>query len=365
MSKRIGIVMSSLSGGGAEKMVLNLSQRFSTKGYVIKLYLANKSGDYIDRIPPEIEIFDMGAQRQIGSLFPLIRYLSSDPPDVLLSTGTGMNVISCLAKQISRSDTKLVIRVQNTMSKSIYEGSRPEHRLLPFLVKTLFPTADEIIAISEGVASDLSSITRVDEKDISIIYNPVINNSLLDLAKENPSHKWFKQNDVPIILGVGRLVPQKDFSTLIRAFKRVRENREAKLIILGKGKEKDRLQRLATQLNLTPYISFPGFVENPYAYMSSSDLFVQSPAWEGFGNVLVEAMACGTPVVSTDCPHGPAEILEHGRFGLLVPVGDSKALANAISFTLGSPMPATALQKRAMNFTVERIADEYIDVLLD
>ncbi|NLO89188.1 MAG: glycosyltransferase, partial [Clostridia bacterium] len=187
-----------------------------------------------------------------------------------------------------------------------------------------------VVAVSQGVADDLVKTTGLMRELIKVIYNPIVTPELLEKAKESIGHPWFKPGQPPVILSAGRLTAAKDFPTLIHAFARVRAERLARLMILGEGEERPNLESLVRELGLESDVSMPEFVENPYAYMARAAVFVLSSAWEGFGNVLVEAMAVGTPVVSTDCPSGPAEILEGGKWGKLVPVGDVEKLAKAL-----------------------------------
>ena len=191
----------------------------------------------------------------------------------------------------------------------------------------------------------------------------MITSELLVRAKEPLDHPWLKPGAPPVILGTGRLVTPKDFSTLLRAFARVRVQRKARLVILGEGNRREELESLAQQLGVSADVALPGFVANPYPFMERAAVFVLSSAWEGFGNVIVEALACGCPVVSTDCPGGPSEILDDGAYGPLVPVGDDAAMAEAILAVLESSRDSGRLQARAAVFSEERAIDNYSDVL--
>jgi glycosyltransferase involved in cell wall biosynthesis len=225
-----------------------------------------------------------------------------------------------------------------------------------------YPWADGIIAVSQGVADDLGQITRLSSDRIQVIYNPIVLPELFTLAQEPVEHPWFKPGEPPVILGVGRLHPQKDFPTLIRAFAEVRKVQQARLMILGDGPERQALTTLVSELGLIEDVAFPGFVQNPYAYMSKAAVFVLSSAWEGLGNVLVEAMAIGTPVVSTNCESGPGEILDGGKYGRLVPVGDSRAIAQAITSVLAGN--TQKLDPGWLDqFTLEVCVQKYIDLL--
>jgi glycosyltransferase involved in cell wall biosynthesis len=223
--------------------------------------------------------------------------------------------------------------------------------------------ADCIVAVSEGVADDLVSEVGLPRSAIRVIYNPVVTPELAARAEEPLVHPWLVPGSAPVLLAAGRLSAQKDFPTLLRAFARVRAARPARLIILGEGELRAQLEAQAVALGLGEDVQFPGFVENPYAYMRRAGVFVLSSAWEGFGIVLVEAMACGAPVVSTDCPVGPAEILEGGRYGPLVPIGDDGALAHAILSALDCPMDPERLRARAGDFALEKIGRQYLEVL--
>ena len=185
-----------------------------------------------------------------------------------------------------------------------------------------------------------------------------------DALAELAGSLWFADGAPPVLLGAGKFKPQKDLSTLIRAFAMIRASRPARLIILGEGPQRKTLQALCTELGVLEDVAFPGFVDNPFAYMARSKVFVLSSAWEGFGMVLAEAMACGCPVVSTDCPSGPAEILEDGRYGPLVPVSDPEKMSAAIASTLDDPLPVETLRQRAAVFSDASAATLYRQVLL-
>jgi glycosyltransferase involved in cell wall biosynthesis len=234
---------------------------------------------------------------------------------------------------------------------------------MPWLAKQFYRKADCIIAVSEGVADDLVSVAGLARSEIRVIYNPVVTPELVARAEEPLVHPWLVPGAAPVVLGAGRLSPQKDFATLLRAFAQVRAARPVRLIILGEGELRGQLEAQAAALGVSEDIQFPGFVDNPYAYMRRAGVFVLSSAWEGFGIVLVEAMACGAPVVSTDCPVGPAEILDGGRYGPLVPVGDGGALAQSILSMLDRPMDPERLRARAGDFALDKIGRQYLEVL--
>ncbi|HEY9644103.1 MAG TPA: glycosyltransferase, partial [Coleofasciculaceae cyanobacterium] len=215
--------------------------------------------------------------------------------------------------------------------------------------------------VSQGVADDLAQLLNVPLEKIKVIYNPIVTPDLLLKAREPIHHPWFAPNQLPVILGAGRLMHQKGYPILIRAFAQVRQQYPCRLVIIGNETDyKLELKALAQSLGVAEDIDMPGFQSNPYAYMGNATIFVLSSLFEGLPSVLIEAMATGTPVVSTDCKSGPAEILDNGKYGQLVPVGDADKLAEAILATLANPLQPEMLQQRAQDFTVEAIAQEYL-----
>jgi glycosyltransferase involved in cell wall biosynthesis len=230
-------------------------------------------------------------------------------------------------------------------------------------------TADAIVAVSNGVADDLATTAKIPRQRISTIYNPVVGPDILDLAEEPLDHPWFDRDAPPVILAAGRISPQKDYSTLIRAFSRVHAKRKVRLIILGAeghgcADYVQEVRSLASQHPIAEDVLFAGFVANPFAYMARASLFVLSSAYEGLPGVLIQALACGCPVVSTDCPSGPMEILDGGRYGALVPVGNETAMAEAIATTLDNPIDAAVLKARADYFSIDQAIDGYLRLLL-
>jgi glycosyltransferase involved in cell wall biosynthesis len=230
---------------------------------------------------------------------------------------------------------------------------------MPFV----YARVDQVVAVSQGVAEDTLNITGLPQERVRVIRNPVVSPRMFELSREPVDHPWFNNLGAPIILGAGRLTPEKDFATLIRAFARIRVQKDCRLMILGEGRLRPDLEELAIDLNIADAVALPGFVSNPCAYMARASLFVLSSAWEGSGNVLTEATALGTPVVATDCPSGPRELLQDGRYGPLVPVGDADKLAEAMLETLQHPLPPETLQEAAAEYTVENSARHYLEVM--
>jgi len=359
--KRIALFFPSLHGGGAERVMLNLAWGLVNKGVNVDLVLTRAEGAFAQQIPKGVRVFDLKASRAIASLPGLVGYLRRETPYALLSAIDHNNVVAVMARKIARVPVRLVVSVHGTLSKSAAHASSLRGRLMPLWVRLAYPHADAVVAVSDGVAQDLVASAGIKLDKLKVIYNPVVTPDILIKAEEEVEHPWFRNGEPPIILGVGRLALEKDFCTLIKAFALVRKKYNARLVILGEGEERPRLEALARELSVSDEVFMPGFVQNPYKYMKRAGVFVLSSQWEGFGNVLVEAMAVGTPVVSTDCPSGPAEILENGRWGEIVPVGDVEALAEGIIRALHEPRGRAVV--RAKEFSCEKIVAEYMKVL--
>lgn len=340
-------------------MMLALAEEFLGRGIDTDIVLMQKRGALSGNVPERAQVFDLGAHQVLKGPFLLARYLRNRCPPVLLSAGY-TNRIALLGRTLSRADTSIVVSERNNLTASSSNSTLPDW-ILNQLSGWTYPLADQVIAVSQGVAEDVSQSLGLKES-FEVVYNPVVGSKTFDLAKKPVDHPWFADTSIPVILGVGRLVEQKGFSILLRAFAKVRETCQARLVILGEGEKRPVLEHQARQFGIRDHVWMPGFVSNPMKYMADASVFVLSSRWEGLGNVLVEAMACGTPVVSTDCPSGPAEILEGGRYGRLVPVEDSAALAKGIEAALDGhmdPAPRSALDR----FRRGHVAEQYLDIL--
>ncbi|MFZ8789918.1 MAG: glycosyltransferase [Acidilobaceae archaeon] len=361
--KHIALFLPSLRGGGAEKVMVNLALGFVEQGLKVDLVLAKAEGPYLSRVPEEVRVVDLGARRVLYSLPGLVRYLRRERPQAMLSALNYANIVAIWAKLLARVQTHLVVSEHNTLSCSTQNASSVRVKLLPLLIKIFYPYADAVVAVSHGVAEDLITMTGLPMEKVKVIYNPVITPELFAKAEEPLDHPWFRPGEPPVVLGVGRLTQQKDFPTLIRAFALVRKERPARLMILGEGEERPKLEALVRELRLEEDVALPGFVDNPYKYMKRAAVFVLSSRWEGFGIVLVEAMALGTPVVATDCPSGPAEILENGKWGHLVPVGEPLHLARAILKILQDDVYISPPKVAWKRFSKDNTVIAYLQVL--
>lgn len=282
-------------------------------------------------------------------------YLDRERPDALLAMMTPAVASATLAVRLAQHQVRTTVGVQH----NIFTSRRETHR-----ARKSYPYVDAAVGVSSGVTAELAKVSGIPPARLHTIYNPVVSQGLLQKANETPDHPWFNTPGPPIVLAIGRLHKQKDFPTLLTAFAQLLARRPARLIVLGEGSLRPNLLSLAHNLQITEQVDFPGFVNNPFAYLAKARLFVLSSRYEGFGNVLVETMACGCPVVSTDCTFGPDEILENGRWGELVPVGDSEALAKAMDCAMDVPPGKDALRERAAFFSVERAVDRYEELFL-
>ena len=341
--------------GGAERVALDLADGLTDRGYDVDLVLVDATGDLLGEVSDDVTIVDLDAGRVATSLLPLREYLRSRGPDILYSMMTEPNLIAIAASWLSRSDTRIIISEHNTLSRSI---DSYKDRLIARGAWLTYPSADHVVAVSEGVRRDVLTHTRLRPDSISMIYNPVRVDSIRERGTEPVDHKWFRDDSLEVILSGGRHEPQKGFDTLLRAFTNL-ERDDARLVLFGEGPETEALQKQAQALEIDERVSFPGFVENPYSYMSAADVFVLSSEYEGFGLVLIEAMACGCPVVSTDCESGPSEILDNGSYGPLTPVGDDDALAAAIERMLEDPSDSETLYRRASEYSIEAAIEKY------
>lgn len=361
--KRIAFFLPNLHGGGAQRVAINLLKGMSEKDIPLDLdlVLAEAEGPYLNQVPDRVRIVNLATGRVLKAILPLSSYLRKNRPSALLSHLNHVNVVALLARNLANTNTRLVVVEHNTLSA--VKGNLIRGRFVPPLMKLLYPSADAVVGVSKGVSQDLECKLSLAKGKVVTIYNPVVDIELLAKAKVFPDHPWFQQAEQPVFLAVGRLSMQKDFLTLIKAFALLRKQIIARLIILGEGELRTELEETINNLGISEDVSLPGFVENPYAYMSKATAFILSSRWEGLPTVLIEAMACGCPVISTDCPSGPREILEDGQFYPLVPIGDVESLSQAMLKVIQQPLSRNIFIKRSMNFSFEKAVSKYLDVL--
>lgn len=361
----LALFLPSLSGGGAERVMVELASGFAARGRRTRLVVAHRAGELAEQVPPSVELVDLGVRGTGAAVVPLARWLRAERPSALLSAMTHTNVSALLARRLSRTRVRVVVSEHNAIAERLARANGPRQRLLYGLARRLYRSADAVVGVSEGVTRELCTSLALDAARTHAIYNPVVSERVLRAAEAAVEHPWIG-GEAPLVLGVGRLVAQKAFDQLVRAFARVRAERPARLVILGEGPDRPRLEALVAELGLADDVALPGFVPNPHAWMRRASVFASTSVWEGFGVVIAEALAAGCPVVSTDCPHGPDEILEHGAWGRLVPVGDVGALARSIVDAIEEgrdPAQDDARRARASRFTVDAAVEAYLGLL--
>lgn len=359
---KIALFLPSLMGGGAEKVFVTLANSLVNHDYSVDFVLSSAIGDHLSALDSRVSIFDLKQRRTLISFWGLAKYLHDQKPNILLSGLSNANTAALLATCLAHSSCKVIITQHANWSQVLLNNPPRMEFVLFFLSKYLYPQATKIIAVSRDIGIELAQMRNIKPLQIETIYNPVVTHQMIDLSKQKPNHRWFLEKKEPILIGVGRLVEQKDFETLIRAFHKVQQKIACKLLILGEGSERLKLESLVKQLGLSERVEMPGFAQNPYAFISNADLFVLSSLFEGLPTVLIEAMACGTPVVATNCISGPNEILDNGKYGTLVPIRDVDMLANAIIDSLLHPRSKETPRERAQLFSVENATEAYIRV---
>jgi len=398
----IALVIPSLAGGGAERIVLRVAGGLAARGHRVDVVLFSPHVAYPAEMPeaarlvvlcgraawsrrrrsqmpagavwlperaPPVRLLGLaaGLVRDFPSAAPallrraalaralrLARYVRDERPDILFANLAGAEYAAFFAARLAAP--RAFPPITPIMHNVEEPGTRHTKRR-----RLLFPAAAHVVAVSRGVAENIAGVIGAPRGGIRVIYNPVHAPDIYRKAEEAPDHPWFGDGGPPVVLGVGRLALQKDFPTLIDAFRRVREQRPCRLVILGEGPMRHELESRVRARGLQECVSLPGWAENPYAFMARAALFALSSRHEGFPGALVEALACGCPAVSTDCPAGPSEILEDPD--LLAPVGDSEALAQAMLRALDRPADRDALRARAARFSVESAMEGYEGVV--
>lgn len=366
--QKILFVTFSLTGGGAERIVQLLLTHLDRSRYSPALILLEDKVGY--EIPPDITVKCLHKKRPFDFfrlIYELAKILKQEKPDAVISFLTYPNIVLLFAKLLIRYKGNIFISEHSSPEVSISNQNRP--RLFTFLVRKLYPLSNCVISVSKGAAQELNEVFSIPKEKIQVIHNSVDIQKIKTKAKELPDCKWYKEAGIPIIIAVGRLTKAKAYPDILRAFAAVRQKSPCRLVILGEGDEEQALKKLAADLDISNDVAFVGFQANPFSFMAHSDIFALSSHWEGFGNVIIEAMACGVPVISTNCPYGPNEIITDGVNGLLVPVGDINAMAEAILKLLkDEPLRkhlAEAGKRRAEDFKVEKMVAQYEKVFED
>jgi glycosyltransferase involved in cell wall biosynthesis len=354
-----------LDDGGAERVMLQLGASFLARGLPVDLVVAIPGGPLDSQVPPGLRVVDLKAKRSVGALPSLVGYLRRERPVAMLATLEHANILAVWANALSRTRTRVVLREANVLlPRDQMKGVRPH--LLRALMRGFYRQAETIVAVSESVAASLRDGLGVAPAKLRTIYNPVVTPAIAEKAAAALDDDWFVPGAPPVVLGVGRLAPQKDFSTLVRAFAEVRRSRPARLVILGEGEERAAILDLARELGVAGDVRLPGYDHNPFRYMARATVFALSSIFEGLPGALIQAMACGCRVISTDCPGGSREILAGAdpARAALVPMRDPAALARGISALLDDAARGPArVTHDVARFTEEAAIDQYLEVL--
>lgn len=361
---RICLSPGTLSTGGIGRNTLNLASTFLRMGHEVDIVLIGEAPGGREReIPADVNVYAI-ARRSRYALFGMTRYIKERRPHLIISAHHNINAVMLLAKRISGLQRESTLACTFRTYRSVqYKRSSNRGKLYDWVAFRLYKWADHLVAVSQGVADDLERTTDLPQGSVKVIHNPAWSDEMASRANELCEDKWITDSHVPVVITVGRLAEEKDYPTLLRAFHLLRQQRECRLVILGDGDERRSVEEDIEQYGLENDVRLVGHVSNPLKYMTSANLFVLASAWEGFGNVLVEALGCGLPIVSTDCPSGPREILSNGQYGTLVTVGDYVAMSNAMLSSLNDPPSPERQLRRAEAFSFQKSADEYLNLM--
>lgn len=365
--RQIAIFVPSFMGGGVEKMMVYLANNFVSRGLAVDYVVIKNLGPYKNLLSNEVNLIDLKKERVLFAVFALAKYLRKNRPDVLLTAMNYVNIIAYFSNLISFTKTRLVISERaiptNNINKSKFSI------ILKKLVKIIYPKTYRITAISKDVKNDLCNNFKISREKVVVINNMVdltVFNEEVNYLKPSLFKDLFNESYTfqKIIIGIGRLVEYKNFKYLIEAFSRVqKKNENVRLVILGEGPERKNLEKLIYDLKIENKVCLPGFLENSHQYLKIADIFVSTSLYEGFGNVIIEAMAAGLPVIVTDCVGGPKEIVDFGKYGDIVPLDDVNALTLKIIERLNKGYDKSISLKRANDFRIDKISQKYLDVI--
>jgi len=363
MRPKVALLLPSYMMGGAERVFVELANEFypALRPAVVTM---SAEGPLSAELRPGVSQVVLDCRTYRAFIGKLAQFFDSHRPDVVLTSVYATGIAAIVARMVSRHKPRIIVGAHNALSSKIKRPDNRKDRFLLYpLAKWLFPKADAIVCVSSGVRDELQRLLRLSERRLHVIYNPVVSARSRALATSPVEHPWLENGQHhQVIVAVGRLVPQKGFDILLRAFALVLRELPSRLLLIGDGPERQALQRIVAELHLASAVEFLGYEPNPHRYLARADLFVMSSRWEGLGNTLIEALACGCPVVSTDCISGPREILENGQYGTLVPVDDPGSLADAIIQNLREPssrVTSADRRARAQCFSVDRAVTEY------
>ncbi len=364
MVKKVCLFLPHISDGGAERVLLNLGRHWAAQGHKVDVHVACRVESTAPIEVDDFEIHEGGHASTLSYLPSLVSYLKREIPDSLLSALPHGNIVASIAHRLARAPGRLVLSEHVRLQQDVQRSWTWKRLLLPFVMSPLYARAHAVVAVSDGVARELQEVLRLPPGLCVTIPNPVITDDFERRVAEEPTGLW-PETGSPVLVGVGRLTPQKDFPTLLRAFAQLRAIRPLQLILIGEGEQREELVRLAAELGVKSDVEFLGTLSNPLPHMRKADVFVHTARYEGLGNVLIEALACGTPVVCTDCPYGPRDVVERLGNAELVPVGDVDAIAKAIATILERGRGVAPTRAALGRYHVRQVAAQYASCLWD
>lgn len=360
---RLAVLLATSGHSGVDRVMQNLLPAMAQAGIYVDLLHIEGHGPYLHNTDARLRVIELGVKHVNTALPSVIRYLRQEQPDVLLSDKDRVNRMAILARGFAKGSIRHYVRIGTTVSANLAKRNWRERAIQRFSMRYLYPYAAGILVPSQGVLDDLHMFTGSARPMIHVVPSPIIRPELLQLAAQEIEDTWLHASDAPLILGIGELSMRKDYAMLIRAFARLRQHKPLRLAILGKGRERDKLLQLAQRYGIKQDVYLPGFVQNPYAWLRHASLFAHSSRWEGLCIALIEALALGKPVVATDCPSGSRELLADGANGILVPVGDDKAMANAINEALIREPQTATWQAAVASYNVEQATSAYLQAM--
>ncbi len=381
LSHRVVFFISSYRAGGGEKQVIDIANAVAARGHMVDLLVLKPVGPYESRVSQKIRVISLDRGRMAFSLFPLISYMRRERPGVLMALDEYTQVLALLARMLSGVRVRIVLRIGNMLSE-LSKRYQTKRLLTSFLVRWLYKRADAIIANSQGVARDVSKVCGVPQERIRVIFNPKDLDEIRRAAALPIQHPWLANGRTDrVIAWFGRLREQKNLPMLLRAFAQLQSIVPSRLVLVGQGREAERLEALAQDLGITERVYFAGYQDNPHAYVAKADVYVLSSLWEGLPNALIEALICCVPAIAADCDSGPREILapesdpflrikegvEWTRYGALVPVNGEQELTEALAALLTDDRKhahyAAAARERSLAFDEQVIIPQYLDAL--
>ncbi len=392
-ARHLAFLIPTGAGGGVQRVMTTLAAAMAKRGRQVDLVVGKAKGPFVDQLDEHVRLVSLKKAPPFGGrlaalkadpgglaalakpfLLPfqtsdmvarlpaLTAYLRENQPDILMSAKVHTNLTALLASRAAKVGTKIIVSERGDYRDKLQASRRWRWRHITPLMRRLYPDAASIVSVSEDLAERLPGYTGINREQIRVLHNPVVTPELQEQAAKPVDHPWFAPDAPPVVLGAGRLETRKGFADLIKAFARLAGKRPHRLMIFGEGKERGALERLVGELGLENKVALPGWTGALFAHMAKSALFVLPSSYEGLPGVLIQALACGCPVVSNDCPTGPREILKDGRHGRLVPMGDIEAMAQAMIETLNDPPSSEALRRRADDFSLDRAVARYLDL---